>query len=409
MDALNTQRDAVNDKVTELLRPLIDQELSVVFYDMTTIRAEGLTEQDEELRQYGRSKDGGIRRQVMLGMVQTAEGLPLYHEVFEGNTAEVKTLQPTLKTIIERFPVKRIVVVADRGLLSVDNLDELKQMTLPNGQPVEFILAVPGRRYSDFEPILEPLQRTVFDSAEAEVITETQWQEQRLIVAHDPVRAADETAARDARINAIEEEAQRLTEKLIRQDEGKTTRGRKLSDGGATARLYKQVSESSLAKIVRIDLKSELFSYDIDEKALKRARLMDGKLLLVTNVKDLSPTEVVKRYKSLADIERGFKALKSDIEIGPVYHRLPERIRAHAMICFIALVLHRVMRMRLKAAGSEHSPMRALEQLRRIQYHQATLGVSTVTGVSSMSREQLDIFKALNIEKPSIGTDNLIV
>ena len=147
MDALNTQRDAVNDKVTELLRPLIDQELSVVFYDMTTIRAEGLTEQDEELRQYGRSKDGGIRRQVMLGMVQTAEGLPLYHEVFEGNTAEVKTLQPTLKTIIERFPVKRIVVVADRGLLSVDNLDELKQMTLPNGQPVEFILAVPGRRY----------------------------------------------------------------------------------------------------------------------------------------------------------------------------------------------------------------------------------------------------------------------
>lgn len=222
MDALNTQRDAVNDKVTELLRPLIDQELSVIFYDMTTIRTEGLTEQDEELRQYGRSKDGGIRRQVMLGMVQTAEGLPLYHEVFEGNTAEVKTLQPTLKTIIERFPVKRIVVVADRGLLSVDNLDELKQMTLPNGQPVEFILAVPGRRYSDFEPILEPLQRTVFDSAEAEVITETQWQEQRLIVAHDPIRAADETAARDAKINAIEEEAQRLTEKLIRQDEGKT-------------------------------------------------------------------------------------------------------------------------------------------------------------------------------------------
>lgn len=79
------------------------------------------------------------------------------------------------------------------------------------------------------------------------------------------------------------------------------------------------------------------------------------------------------------------------------------------MICFIALVLHRVMRMRLKAAGSEHSPMRALEQLWRIQYHQATLGGSTVTGVSSMSREQLDIFKALSIEKPSVGPDNLIV
>ncbi|WP_409525918.1 IS1634 family transposase [Nitrincola sp. MINF-07-Sa-05] len=407
MDALNEHQAAVNDKVTELLRPLIDQELSVVFYDMTTIRAEGLTQQANELRQYGRSKEGGIRRQVMLGMVQTADGLPLYHEVFEGNTAEVKTLQPTVQTIIERFPVKRIIVVADRGLLSIDNLEELQQITLPSGQPLEFILAVPGRRYGDFEPILEPLQSSVFADATAEVITESKWQKQRLIIAHDPRRAADEIATRDARIEALEQEAERLAAKLDRQDEGEKARGRKLSDGGATARLYKEVSESGLAKIVKVNLKSPLFSYDVDASALQQARLMDGKLLLVTNVQDLAPDEVVRHYKSLADIERGFKALKSDIEIGPVYHRLPERIRAHAMICFIALVLHRVMRMRLKAADSAHSPMRALAQLRRIQYHQASLNGSPVTGLSSMTSEQLDILKALNIEKPTVSTDYL--
>ncbi|WP_409522523.1 IS1634 family transposase [Nitrincola sp. MINF-07-Sa-05] len=407
MDALNEHQAAVNDKVTELLRPLIDQELSVVFYDMTTIRAEGLTQQANELRQYGRSKEGGIRRQVMLGMVQTADGLPLYHEVFEGNTAEVKTLQPTVQTIIERFPVKRIIVVADRGLLSIDNLEELQQITLPSGQPLEFILAVPGRRYGDFEPILEPLQSSVFADATAEVITESKWQKQRLIIAHDPRRAADEIATRDARIEALEQEAERLAAKLDRQDEGEKARGRKLSGGGATARLYKEVSESGLAKIVKVNLKSPLFSYDVDASALQQARLMDGKLLLVTNVQDLAPDEVVRHYKSLADIERGFKALKSDIEIGPVYHRLPERIRAHAMICFIALVLHRVMRMRLKAADSAHSPMRALAQLRRIQYHQASLNGSPVTGLSSMTSEQLDILKALNIEKPTVSTDYL--
>jgi transposase len=76
---------------------------------------------------------------------------------------------------------------------------------------------------------------------------------------------------------------------------------------------------------------------------------MDGKLLLVTNVADLSPAEVVTRYKSLADVERGFRVLKSEIDIGPVFHRLP-RIRAHASICFIALILYRVMRQRLTAA-----------------------------------------------------------
>ena len=82
-----------------------------------------------------------------------------------------------------------------------------------------------------------------------------------------------------------------------------------------------------------------MLSYGIDETALAHPRLMDGKLLLLTSVADLSPAEVVKRYKSLADIERGSRVLKSEIEIGPIYHRLPDHIRAHAMIFFDALIL----------------------------------------------------------------------
>jgi transposase len=405
MDALCDHQAAINDALTGLLRPLVDQELSVVFYDMTTLRTEGLTEQADELRQYGRSKDGGIRRQVMLGMVQTAEGLPLYHQVFEGNTAEVKTLQPTLETIVQRFPVKRVVVVADRGLLSLDNLAELQQITLPSGAPLEFILAVPGRRYNDVEAILDPLQQTLFRDATEEVITESQWQDLRLVVAHDPQRAAEQTAARDAQIQSLEQEADALARKLDAQDQGQKARGRKLSDGGATAKLYQAVSEQRLGRIIRVDLKSPLFSYNIDEQALHRARLMDGKLLLVTNVQDLPAEEIVQRYKSLADIERGFRVLKSDIEIGPIYHRLPDRIRAHAMICFMALVLHRVMRMRLKAAGSAYSPTRALEQLRRIQYHQANLNAASFTGISTISAEQLSIFTALEVSKPTASRD----
>ena len=96
---------------------------------------------------------------------------------------------------------------------------------------------------------------------------------------------------------------------------------------------------------------------------------MDGKLLLVTNTTDPSSEGVVSRYKSLADIERGFRVLKSEIEIGPIYHRLLKRIKAHGMICFIALILYGVMRMRLNAGGSDYSPERALQQLERIQHH----------------------------------------
>lgn len=130
---------------------------------------------------------------------------------------------------------------------------------------------------------------------------------------------------------------------------------------------------------------------------------MDGKLLLVTNAPDLSPQEVVTRYKSLADIERGFRVLKSEIEIGPVFHRLPERIKAHASLCFIALILYRIMRQRLKAADSDLSPERALEQLQRIQHHQIRINQAAdpVSGISRLSEIHNRVFAALNLKKPS--------
>lgn len=112
-------------------------------------------------------------------------------------------------------------------------------------------------------------------------------------------------------------------------------------------------------------------------------------------------TEAVARYKSLADIERGFRVLKSDIEIAPVHHRLPERIRAHAMICFLALVLYRVMRMRLEAKGHSASPRAALDLLARIQKHTAHTGERTFKGISRTQPEQLDLFDALSLPKPA--------
>jgi transposase len=405
MDALVEHQDEVEVVLASLLRPLVDQDLAVVFYDMTTIRAAGLSDEVGDVRQFGMSKEGVIARQVMLGVVQTAEGLPLYHEVFDGNTSEVQTLKPTLEKIVKRFPVKRVIAVADRGLLSVENLDELKTVTLPGGGQLEFILAVPGRRYNEFTDLLEPLQSTQFDKAKQEELGEASWNQLRLIVAHDPATAQQAGAKRDALIAALQDKAEQLASKLDAQDAGKRGRGRKLSDGGARARFYHEVADAHLARIIRVDMESELFTYDINDQALARAKLMDGKLLLVTNVKDLTPAEIVKRYKSLADIERGFRVLKSEIEIGPIHHRLPDRIRAHATICFIALIMYRVMRTRLHASGAQHSPERALQQLRRIQHHRVTLNASQpLTGLSSIDQDQAGILAALTIKKPTLDT-----
>ena len=404
MDALIAHQSIIENVLANAVRPMVNAELSVVFYDMTTIRVEGLSEQDEDVRRFGISKDGGIARQFMLGLVQTAEGIPLHHEVFEGNTAEVGTLKSSLQKVMARFPIQRVIAVADRGLLSIGNLEELQAMTTPSGQPLEFILAVPGRRYHEFADLLAPIHQQAAQTAAPEIIDEAQWQGLRLVIAHNAYRAGEQTQARDQQIAALEAQAAQWVGKLDGQDGGVRSRGRALSDGGVRARFYHAVSEAHLRRIIKVDLKSELFSYSIDEQALALARAMDGKLLLVTNVSDLSAQDVVARYKSLADIERSFKVLKSEIEIGPVHHRLPDRIRAHAMICFIALVIQRVMRARLKAKPVEEvmSPERALWSLRRIQTHRVILeGKKTIAGISSISPEQVAIFESLGVKKPT--------
>ena len=405
MDALMDHQEAVDDCVAQLLRPLIDEDLSVVFYDLTTIRAEGHSQLGGDVRHFGMSKEGVIARQFMLGVVQTREGMPIYHEVFDGNTAEAPTLEPTLKKVLTRYPhIRRLVVVADRGLLSLDNIEALAKLHVTGQRVLEFILAVPGRRYGEFVELLEPMREQMAQASE-EVLEEAQWQGHRLVVAHNPQRAAEQSQERLAKVHALQQRADQLAGKLDAQDAGVTQRGRKLSDSGAKARFFHEVSEAHLARIIKVDLKSDLFTYCIDEGALARAQLMDGKLMLITNVKDMAPQEVIKRYKSLADIERGFKVLKSEIEIAPVFHRLPERIKAHASICFMALILYRVMRQRLKLAGSELSPEAALAELRRIQRHTVRIdNGAPILGVSTIEPSQAQTLDALKVNKPTINT-----
>jgi transposase len=401
MDALMDHQSAVDSLVAGLLKPLVDQDMSLVFYDLTTIRAAGLSEQVGDVRQYGMAKEGLIARQFMLGVVQTADGLPIYHEVFDGNQAEAPTLIATVQKVLARYAhIKRLIMVADRGLLSLDNLEELGAITLPSGQALEFILAVPGRRYGEFVQTLSALQARAA-GAEQEIVEESRWKEHRLVVAHHPQRAKEQSQLRTDKIKTLEEQAAQWAGKLDGQDAGQSTKGRKLSDSGAKARLYHAVKEAHLANIIKVDLKSDLFTYTVDQAALAQAQLMDGKLMLVTNVADLTPTEIVQRYKALADIERGFRVLKSEIEIAPVYHRLPDRIRAHAQICFMALIVYRVMRQRLKNAKSDLSPERALAHLRRIQRHKVRINqAEPLEGVSSINEAQAQVFNALKVSKP---------
>lgn len=395
MDALMDRAEKVEASVAKLMRPMLDQQLSVVFYDLTTVRIHGEARLGGDLRAYGMNKEtGGIERQFVLGVVQSADGLPLMHTVHAGNMAETKTLKSMLDTVLARFPIERLILVADRGLLSLDNVAELSKVAEECSRKLQFILAIPARRYKDLGDTFKSLEFV-------DGLAEGRFADHRLVVAHDPVKAAEQSAKRRARIAEIEALGDALVAKLDRQDAGKSEKGRRATDRGAFSRFQRAISEAELTRFIGADYIADRFSYALKDEAIAAAERFDGTLALLTNVTDFSAAKVVERYKSLADIERGFRVLKSDLEIAPVHHRLPDRIRAHALICFLALTMHRVMRMRLKASGSSASPNQALAVLRRIQSHRATIGDKAYHGLSKTTPEQLSLFEALKLKKPA--------
>ena len=150
MDALMDNAEVVEDTLARRIRSLMDHDLTVVFYDLTTVRIHGEARLEDDICAFGTSKEtGGIAHQFVLGEVQTADGLPPVHTAHPGNVAETRTLQGTLHKVLQCFPIQCVVLVADRGLLNLDNIGELTAMADQGGRRLEFILAVPAQSYSD--------------------------------------------------------------------------------------------------------------------------------------------------------------------------------------------------------------------------------------------------------------------
>ena len=403
MDVLLEHKEALEAELAGTLLPLFDRSMEVVFYDITTIRVEGEGEEEEDLRQWGKAKEGDfVQRQFAVGVVQTADGFPVMHEVFEGNIGEPSTVSGIVASLKERFPIERVILVADRAMLSYDNLDELEE------QGLEYLMAIPARKYTrlveDLGDLHEQLVAESRRSGEEAVIERSLGRGRRLIVAHSPGIAKRSRRARAERLVSVLRTARGFFERLEAQDRGERGRGRPLTDEGAKVRLYELTGKKKVRRFIRVDIEDSFLTWYWDVEELKRDLMLDGKLLLITNVADLDAREAVRRYKGLADIERGFRVLKSEIEIAPVHHRLPERIRAHTMICFLALVIHRVMRWRIKGKQLPFSPEYVLEKLKAVQHHRVRLATGTVLdGVTAISAEQRNLFEAIDVPPPTRG------
>jgi transposase len=265
---------------------------------------------------------------------------------------------------------------------------------------------VPARRYRKMTEGLPELHRRLMEEtkgADDEAVAQAEVDGRRLVVAHSPKIARRARRMRAKKVVKALSVARELAGKLNDQADGVPHRGRRLTDSGAKITFGQELSKRKLTRLIEIETDDDIFWWDWDVEELKRDLEVDGKLVLISNVRDLSAEQLVAQYKDLADIERGFRIMKDQLDIAPVYHRLPDRIRAHTFICFLALVIQRALRHRLHKSALDMSPQEMLYRLRSVQRHSIRLANGTaLNGVSAITPEQRSMFDAAGVPLPTM-------
>lgn len=306
---------------------ILKGEIGIVFYDMTTIYFE--SSQPDELRIPGFSKEGKHQLpQIYLGLLIGCNGYPIGYDIFEGNIFEGHTLIPILERFEKQFSIGHPIVVADAGLLSKGNIEELTK------REYKFILG--ARVKNEGAKVVQIVQRREW--VNGDMIEYLKPDGSRLIIEYTDSRA--------------------------KKDEFNRTRGiRKLEKQVNTGRLTKSnLNNRGYNKYLKLDGN---ISISIDYQKYDNDRKWDGIKGYITNT-DLTREKVVTRYRELWQIERAFRISKTDLQIRPIYHRRRNRIEAHICISFMAYLMYKELDRLLMEKNLKTSVEKAIEQINKI-------------------------------------------
>ncbi len=298
LDKLNIRlKNQVEQIAFAHTKKVLHGNISVVFYDMTTLYFESSNEDD--LRKTGFSKDGKHKNpQIFLGLLVGLGGYAIGYDIFEGNTYEGKTLIPFIEKISKKFNLNKPIVVADAGLMSNDNIKALKEMDY------DFIIGARLKNESDHikKKILEKML------SDGQTISIKKQTGDRIIVNYTAKRAAKDEYNRKRGLNRLE----------------KQIHSGKLTKSNINNRGYNKY----------LKLEGDI-NIQIDYDKFNKDRSWDGLKGYITNTK-LNNKQVIDNYKNLWHIEKAFRMSKTDLRIRPIFHRLRNRIEAHICISFTA-------------------------------------------------------------------------
>lgn len=313
---------------------VLEADLAVVFYDVTTLYFEA--EREDDFRISGFSKEGKHKHpQILIGLLVSVYGYPLAYELFEGNKFEGHTMIPVLETFRSRFQSQKLVVVADSGLLSKGNLKMLQE------SGYEFILG--ARIKKESASVKEQILKLKLENGQSVAIQGPD--KLNLIISYSAKRAAKDEYNRNRGLHRLEKAM------------------------GKGALTKKHLNNRGYNKFLVMEGEVNIA---IDREKVQQDKQWDGLKGYLTN-SDMSKDEVIANYAQLWQIEKAFRISKTDLKIRPVYHRLRRRIEAHICIAFCAYKVYKELQRQLQSNDSYLSPEKAIEAMRTIYGLELTL------------------------------------
>jgi hypothetical protein len=327
---------------------------TLVLYDVSSSYVEGRC---CELARFGHSRDGRHdKMQIVFGLLCSAAGCPIAIEVFEGNTGDPSTLGHQITKLKDRFGLKRVVVVGDRGMITQARIErELK----PAG--LDWITALRAPAIQQLAAEGGPLQLSLFDERDLAEIESPDFPGERLVVCKNPALAEERGRKRGELLDATEQDLKDIQARILRQRQ--PLRGADKIGLAVGAMLGRR----KVAKHFRITITDDALSFTRDHTTIAAEAALDGFYVLRTCVPAdaLNAADTVRAYKSLARVERAFRSLKTvDLDIRPIFHWVSPRVRAHVFLCMLAYHLEWHMRQALAPMLFDDHERQAGEALR---------------------------------------------
>jgi transposase len=384
MDTLFTRQSILEKKLAK--KHL--EEGALVLYDLSSSYLEGT---HCPLAAFGYSRDKKrSKKQFTYGLMTNKDGCPVAVEVFPGNRTDAKTLEDQITRLREKYGLRRVVLVGDRGMITKTRIIDLKNVGY------DWITAL---RASDIQHLYEDgaFQLSLFDERDVAEIEHPDYEGERLVLNRNPLMTEERRRNRQDLLLATERNLEKIR---VRVETGKLVTADKIG-----LAVGKVIDKHKMAKHFILEISDGTFQYRRDEARIEKESRLDGIYIVRTDVphEEMSMDEVVKTYKGLQQVEQAFRNMKSmQLELRPVFHRLEDRVRAHVFLCMLAYYVqwHMVRSLRtLKEQDAEtYGSFRlVMERLKSLQRNTVECAGKTFEQVTQPDAYQQKILDALGV------------